>query len=741
MTGGTSEDPELTGDRVPSGMPRVRWLVLMLLAAAAFAVIASRPSAHATTEPTGDVAKVAQAIEAQLAPEEGRDPIALLPDDFTEVSGRKPVHMQAPDGTMRAVHPEGGCSSPWGDTRWDYSVGCKAHDLGYDMLRYAEAKGQPLSAAVRERLDDRLSMDMHAQCDYNPRGARTSCEVVASLYSVGLVVNSWHQRWGPPENEPVGPWSVAMVVITLLIVARAPAVVRRGPHRHRPRRGLDPPELDPAERARVEFLRLVRILSLAGIVVAESLLAFSMRGDAEPGWVWPLTWLLQLVPLFFLAGGHSTLLAWRATRAAGAGYGTYLVNRIGWLIRPVLAFVIAWLVIPLSLELLEAPDESVTAFSRLIVQPLWLLGLYLLVVAVTPLMHLLHARLALVTPLILLAGVVGLSFVGGSVAAHVGGVLVALLFAQLAFHYASGALWRIPRWVLVCCAAAAFGGLVVLTVFGAQPRLQLAEPTGYAAFAPSLAGVLLIGIAQLCLVALPRQPGLRAVATSGAARAVAVVRAAPMTVYLLFLCAMLVIEGLVGVASGGVTGSGIEWLTRPRTMLAIGLVALPTLVTFLWFERRGPGRPRPAVAVSTTFTPADLVDPEPRQWPESVAAGLGVVFGVLGVLGFAVTGLSGWTQTSTLLGLPIDPMGNLIHLLLGWYLVHCVHLQTAGRPWPWVVTAIACVPPMLTTISGVGTAVHGATMVAALGVALACAQPVRARAAGAETVPVAGAGS
>ena len=51
------------------------------------------------------------------------------------------------------------------------------------------------------------------------------------------------------------------------------------------------------------------------------------------------------------------------------------------------------------------------------------------------------------------------------------------------------------------------------------------------------------------------------------------------------------------------------------------------------------------------------------------------------MVGFAVAGLSGWTESANVLGLPIDPMANLIHLLLGWYLVHCVHLhdQLAAR--------------------------------------------------------------
>lgn len=685
----------------PGRLPRFSALVAIVLAAAGFAVIASRPDPPQYRPPTGDVAKAERAIEDQLDPGSGRDPIAALPADFSEVSGREPVHMKAPDGTTRAVHPDGGCSSPWGATTWDYSVGCKAHDLGYDLLRYAEAKGQPLSPELRERLDDRLSQDMYAQCRYNPRGSAGMCEVVASIYTVGLVVNSWHQRWGPPRNEPVGVWSIAMIVIMLLIAVRAPGIARKGAPVRRPT--AHHPVLNETEQAQAHSMSLLRILSLTGIVLGESLLAFVMRDDSEPAWAWPFTWLLQLVPLFFLAGGHSNLLAWRAMEGH---YVTYLASRVGWLIRPVLAFVIAWLVVPLSLELLRAPASAVAEFSRLIVQPLWLLGLYLLVVAATPLMHRLHGALPVVTPLVLLAAVVGLGFVGGSLAAHVGGVLVALLFAQLAFHYADGTLWRIPRPVLIGVAVAAFAGLVLLTVFGAQPKLQLAEPTGYAAFAPSIAGVLLIGIVQAALVALPRERGLRALSTSAPARVAAVVRAAPMTVYLVYLCAMLVLEGLVGVAS---KATGIGWLTQPRTIFAVGLIALPTLLAFLWFERRPPAPPEPATG-----------PPPTRGWQDLLAAILGVAYGALGVVGFAVAGLAGWSDTADVLGMPVDPMANLIHLLVGWYLVHCVHLHTSSRPGPWLVTAVACVPPMLTTVSGPGTVVHGVTLIGALVVAVAC---------------------
>src|ERR1044072_6710632 len=182
--------------RVATGVPRLGWLVAMILAAAAFAVIASRPNPPVTHPPPGDVAKIQRAIEDQLAPGSGRDPLRDLPPDFTDTTGQAPVHMRAPDGTVRAVHPGGGCSSPRGGPRRGHSAGCQPHALGYDMLRSAAHKGQPLSPELRERLDDRLSRDMHAQCRLNPRGSPAFCEVVASLYTVGLVVNSWHQRWG-----------------------------------------------------------------------------------------------------------------------------------------------------------------------------------------------------------------------------------------------------------------------------------------------------------------------------------------------------------------------------------------------------------------------------------------------------------------------------------------------------------------------------------------------------------------
>ncbi|EWC63805.1 hypothetical protein UO65_0894 [Actinokineospora spheciospongiae] len=704
MSGGAPPERDPAGRRVRS---RLGWLVLVVLAAAGFAVVASRSPAPAEHPPTGDVARAATAVDALLHPSSGRDPLAELPADFTAEVGVVPDRLPAPDGTTRSVHVDGGCSTPWGDddTRWDFSVGCKAHDLGYDLLRYAAAKGQPLPPDARRDLDARLSADMHRQCELNPRGSGGTCRVVASLYSAGLVANSWHQRWGPPVSEPMGGWAMAALVVVVLLAVRVPAFARRRVPRE------DAHRLTEAEGDRAAYLGLVRLLSLGGIVLAESVLAFGPLLSVPVADLWPVTWLLQLVPLFFFAGGNSNLLAWRAARAAGTGYGGYLARRVSWLIRPVLAFVTAWLVVPLSLDLLDAPDAVVAAFGRLVAQPLWLLGLYLLVVGAAPVAQWAHERAPLLTPAALAAGVVGLAVAGsGSVAAHLGGIVLALFFGQLSFLYADGTLWRPRRRVPAVVAAGALLGLVLLTtVFGSSPGL-IAEPAETASFVPSAPAVLLLGLAQVCLVVAPGPAGVRAVARGAAVRAVRFARSAPMTVYLVYLCALLLLAGVVG-ALRWTRAAG--WVPSPRTLAAIGLLAVPTALAFLLFERH-------------RHTPEPVAEhPRPGSRWEVVAATLGTAYGALGIVGFAVTGLTGTGHGAVVLGMPMDPMAGVIHLLLGWYLLHSVRVGTGATPWPWLLAAVACVPPMVTTVSDTGDVVHSITIGVALLAAVATAWPRR----------------
>ncbi|GAA3844663.1 phospholipase A2 [Saccharothrix violaceirubra] len=683
------------GLRVLDRLPAWFRFVLVTLAVFVCGVIASRPAGAADDRPlTGDVADAARAVGRMTAPDRTTDPLAAFPADFDEVTGRDPRTITAPDGTLRAVDPGGGCSGPAGDTEWDFGTACRAHDLGYDLLRYAEHKGRPLPANARRSLDARLAADMHGQCDLNPRGAATRCHLVARIYAGGLAFNSWRQRWGPPGHEPVVAWGLGSAVVVFLLLARLPR--RRGPA-HGP---VVPPEDD-------RYATFLRLGSLGTVVVAQSVLTVLHWAGLDADRLWPLTWVLQATSVFYFAGGHANLVGWHAVRAHGGGYGRYLTGRITWLLRPILGFVLAWLVLPLPLELLDADKSRVETFGRLIAHPLWFLGLYLVAIAATPVMARLHRAFRHATPLVLLGVMTVVDLVrvifGWRTGGYLNLVLGALFLQQLGFHYADGSLRNIPRRVLALVASASVPVLLVLITVGGYPRAMMALPDERVSnLSPPTICLLVLGVGQLCLVLLLRDRITAWLGGRRAWRVVAYARTAPMTLYLGYLTALAGVVGVLGLLDAPST------FALPRWPAVLVLMLVPLLLAFHRFERR--------------FLPSPCHTRETHR--TRLAATLGVGYGVLGVLGFVVTGFSG--TTATLVVLDVDPLQNLIHLLLGWYLLHTAKSGACHRRRPWLLTALACVPPLLVLRPTTPmVALHVVTMAAALLAAIPNEQSAR----------------
>ena len=130
----------------------------------------------------------------------GRAPLLVSWPEFRAVMGYTPATAHLPDApAVRAIKPTGSCSSVLGGTRFGFSLACKAHDLGYDLLRFAARTGQPPGPEVRRALDDQLGRDLHARCDAVRRGqARLACDALADLYAGGAKLNSWRQGYGTP---------------------------------------------------------------------------------------------------------------------------------------------------------------------------------------------------------------------------------------------------------------------------------------------------------------------------------------------------------------------------------------------------------------------------------------------------------------------------------------------------------------------------------------------------------------
>ncbi|GAA3574827.1 phospholipase A2 [Amycolatopsis ultiminotia] len=712
--------------RVRRPLATSAWLLLVVLVVFGFGLIASRPAAPPDQgPPTGDALAAQNAIADLTHPGPAATALTRLPADFTAVSEVKPTAMAARDGTVRAVHPDGGCSTPWGDdnTKWDYAVPCKAHDLGYDLLRYADKKGHPLGPEVRASLDSRLSQDMHHACEINPMGSPRTCQLVASLYSAGLTMNSWHQRWGPPVADPIGSMVAGVLVIGCLLVARLRgwhAARRTSPRPVRARPGLPRPWV---------------VIGAAGAVllmVGESVTALADWAGAPEGAWWPLTWLAQLVPVLFFACGHANAAGWRAER--DRGYRHYLAEQASPLLRPALIFAVVALLVPLALELLGIPSGTSATVMRIALHPLWLLGVYLLTIVCAPVLLAVYrrARLWSVAGLaaLVVAGELAAGLTGSSWPRYGATLAVALLAQQAAFAHADGV--RLPRPLLAAAAVTGVAGLTVATTgFGRSPVL-LGSPGAPAALSAPPWTVLLLGLAQLGLAGLLAAPLRRWAGLRWVASATRLVLRAPMSLYLAFLSAMLLLIAVVYLP--GRIVDGVSWLVRPRTAMAVALLLVPAGLVFWWFERRT-GKPHDG--------PAPVpVRPEPPSGRVPVlltraAAALGIGYATLGVFGLALARFGAVAADADVLGTRFDPVQSLVHLLLGVLLLHTVRTGAATTAGTWLVCALACVPALVAAGGGVspGAAtivLHVSTAAFALVAAGSCVLPSR-RTAGAVT--------
>jgi hypothetical protein len=139
------------------------------------------------------------AISMITAPKLAANPLSAIPADFSRVMGYTPAIAHLANGTAIAINPNGGCSVIGGGRPFDLDLPCKAHDLGYDLLRYAHRHGEDLGPKARQRVDAKFGKDLNAQCDATYSGsAAQACDMVAASFDAGVGFNSWRQGFGAP---------------------------------------------------------------------------------------------------------------------------------------------------------------------------------------------------------------------------------------------------------------------------------------------------------------------------------------------------------------------------------------------------------------------------------------------------------------------------------------------------------------------------------------------------------------
>src|SRR5215469_3913543 len=214
-------------------------------------------------------------------------------------------------------------------------------------------------------------------------------------------------------------------------------------------------------------------------------------------WIDPVTWLFQVMPIFFLVGGYASAASLASHRTSGGDGIGWVLRRTDRLLRPTTALMV---VLPVVTAVTVAAGVNKQLLGHavwLASIPLWFLVAYLVLVALTPWLYALHRRAGLAVPVVLvvLVGVADLLRMGLDVPI-VG--QSSYLFAWLAV-YQTGFCWRdglLPRGRGALALAA--GGLVALIGLTVPGPYNLAI-VGYNTNPPTLA-LMALAITQVGVV-------------------------------------------------------------------------------------------------------------------------------------------------------------------------------------------------------------------------------------------------
>ena len=324
---------------------------------------------------------------------------------------------------------------------------------------------------------------------------------------------------------------------------------------------------------------------MAAVVVRDGELAMANTLDLVPP-LQGLTWVLQVMPLFFLVGGYANATSWRSARAKGDTWATWQRARLRRLMTPVLPLLIAWLAIcSVGVAAGVSPDLLRTASQSALV-PTWFLAAYVLVVAVAPVTLALWERYG------------WWSFVGGMAVAAVvdlvsistGSILVGFLnylfvwasVHQLGYAWRDGALDGARRRLAL--SALGLAAVSALVWVGPYPVGMVGTGQPVENSYPARVTLLFLGMFQIGLALLAERRLQAWLQRPAAWRATIAVNARIMTLYLWHMTAMLGLVGL-SLALGGrglhlEPATGAWWATRPVWFAVCGVVTVALIAVF-----------------------------------------------------------------------------------------------------------------------------------------------------------------
>ncbi|WP_034382665.1 acyltransferase family protein [Herbidospora cretacea] len=399
-----------------------------------------------------------------------------------------------------------------------------------------------------------------------------------------------------------------------------------------------PHPVHPVASPRDPFVDVLRVLGMVLVVVQHWTMPVLLDrgGDLVTGnalaSVPLVTWVSQVMPLVFFAGGAANYLSWTAKPQSAEKWIGGRVVRLGW---PVLPLIAVWLPLPYLLGALGIPAQPLEVASRLVGQLLWFLAVYLLAVVTTPLLA--RVRAGVLVPAFA-AGALAVDvvrFSGFEAAGYLNVVFVWLAVHQIGFLYAQGRLAHLTGRKAMWLAVAGFGMTAAMVFAGPYPASMIGMPGMPSNMAPPSAVMLVVFAGQLGLALWARERLNRALP----APVLAWLAPRMMTFYLWHMTALITVGGVAFVGFGVPTPqpwSLTWWLLLPIWLGWLSLVLAVLTALLARFEAAPPASPTRARAVAavglsaaglltltvTGFTPGTFV---PAAGSAALALGLALL--------------------------------------------------------------------------------------------------------------------
>ena len=348
----------------------------------------------------------------------------------------------------------------------------------------------------------------------------------------------------------------------------------------------------------VDFLRAVSILVvitghwlISTVYYLNGELQFAHLFSVQPPTQW-LTWIFQVMPVFFVVGGYANAASVESAQRKGLGYASWLSARLTRLMTPLIVLLGAWAAIALVMHLSGAGAHLIQLVSRAALIPTWFLAIYTMVVLLAPPMYRFWRRLgfASIGILIVAAILMDILFLAFEIRwpAWSNYFWVWLAIHSLGFVWYDARQGKIAQQLTYSAVALVLLWLMVIQ--GPYPLAMVGSPDmTLSNTTPPKITLIALGLFQFGLLMACEKPARRILTNRRLWATTVLINSMIMTVYLWHITLSVSLIGLLYLAGG--TGMGIEpgslewWLTRPVWIAVLAALLVPIALLMSPLER------------------------------------------------------------------------------------------------------------------------------------------------------------